>query len=52
MSGVGQQRRFRPWAIRSGLPSTSDMTGHRLNGSEGPTADIPLQLVRIGSGSP
>jgi hypothetical protein len=39
----GQQRPFRAWAVRSGLPSTSDMTGHHPDGREGPTAD-PARL--------
>lgn len=39
-SALGQQRPFRPWAVRSSLPSTSDMTGHHPDGCEGPTADV------------
>lgn len=36
---MGQQRRFRPWAVRSGLPSTPKMAGRRPNRRDGPCVD-------------
>src|SRR3954470_12714424 len=39
--GQGSTAPILRWAVRSGLPSTSEVAGHHSEGREGPIADDP-----------